>query len=134
MKKILLLVAIFATTLLSAQTGGYWVQEFKAKMNTGNDLTEAFDKIFKDSKFNKGAIVLSELTTGSQGMTHRIAWQFTIGTDMMEKDAISPDKWDAFFSKLIMLRYGDLLIQADSLVFKWEIMLKMQQFIFGMSK
>jgi hypothetical protein len=100
MKKILLLVAIFATTLLSAQTGGYWVQEFKAKMNTGNDLTEAFDKIFKDSKFNKGAIVLSELTTGSQGMTHRIAWQFTIGTDMMEKDAISPDKWDAFFSKL----------------------------------
>ena len=58
MKKILLLVAIFATTLLSAQTGGYWVQEFKAKMNTGNDLTEAFDKIFKDSKFNKGAIVL----------------------------------------------------------------------------
>ena len=48
MKKLLLLIAIFATTLLSAQTGGYWVQEFKAKHHTENEISEAFDKVYKD--------------------------------------------------------------------------------------
>ena len=100
MKKILFLIAFFTTTILSAQTGGYWAMEFKAKTNMENNISEAFDKVFKDIKLNKGAIVLEELSTGSQGMTHRIVWSFTLGIDMMDKDALSPDKWDAFTSKL----------------------------------
>ena len=53
MKKILFLIAVFTTTILSAQTGGYWAMEFKAKTNMENNISEAFDKVFKDIKLNK---------------------------------------------------------------------------------
>ena len=66
MKKLLLLVAIFATTLLSAQTGGYWVQEFKAKHHTENEISEAFDKVYKDVKMNMGGVSIEAITAGSQ--------------------------------------------------------------------
>ena len=41
MKKILFLIAVFTTTILSAQTGGYWAMEFKAKTNMENNISEA---------------------------------------------------------------------------------------------
>jgi ABC-type transporter MlaC component len=50
MKKLLFLIALFTTTILSAQTSGYWAMEFKAKINAENNISEAFDKVFKDIK------------------------------------------------------------------------------------
>ena len=101
MKKILLLVAIFATTLLSAQTGGYWVQEFKAKHHTENEISEAFDKVYKDVKMNMGGVSIQKITAGSQnGMTHRFLLFYMLGVEVMGKSAINADKWDAFLSKM----------------------------------
>jgi hypothetical protein len=101
MKKLLLLVAIFATTLLSAQTGGYWVQEFKAKHHTENEISEAFDKVYKDVKMNMGGVSIQKITAGSQnGMTHRFLLFYMLGVEVMGKSAINADKWDAFLSKM----------------------------------
>jgi hypothetical protein len=101
MKKLLLLVAIFATTLLSAQTGGYWVQEFKAKHHTENEISEAFDKVYKDVKMNMGGVSIQKIIAGSQnGMTHRFLLFYMLGVEVMGKSAINADKWDAFLSKM----------------------------------
>ena len=101
MKKILFLIAFFTTTFLTAQTTGYWAMEFKAKSNSENNISEAFDERFKDVKINKGLVVLERLSTGSQnGMTHRLVWLFTLGVTAIEMDGNNPDKKDAFWAKL----------------------------------
>ena len=103
MKKILFLIAFFTTTILTAQTGGYWVQEFKAKPNTENDISKAFDKVYKDIQMNMGGVAIQKLSTGSQnGMTHRFVIFYMLGhyVETMGKDGINPDKWEAFLSKM----------------------------------
>jgi hypothetical protein len=99
MKKILFFVAIFATTMSFAQNA-YWAMEFKVKPHSEKELTEAFEKAFKDVKIKQGGVSFENLGTGSLGMTHRIVFSFTLGVEMMEKDAINPDRNDAFWSKL----------------------------------
>ena len=101
MKKLLLLLGIFTTTLLSAQTGGYWVQEFKANPHTENGISDAFDKVYKDVKMNMGGVAIEKISTGSQnGMTHRFVIFYTLGVEFMGKNAINGDKWESFLLKM----------------------------------
>lgn len=101
MKKLLVSVALFATLCLAAQTQAFTAVEFKAKDFTQKDIAEAFDKVFEGVKMNQAGVTLERLWMGStEGMTHRIVWMSTLGVDMVDEGAISPDKNEAFWSKM----------------------------------
>lgn len=101
MKKLLFTVAFFATISLTAQTMAFTAVEIKAKDYTQKDIVEAFDKVFDGVKMNQSGVTLERLWMGStKGMTHRIVWMRTLGVDMVDEGAISPDKNEAFWAKM----------------------------------
>ena len=102
MKKLILTCFIaFATVSLYAQTMAFTCIELKVKPFTQDNIAEAFDKVFEDVKMNKGGVVLERFWNGrTHGMTHRIVFMFTLGVDMVDEDAIDPNKNDAFWSKM----------------------------------
>ena len=97
MKKLLFTMAFFATISLTAQTMAFTAVEIKAKDYTQKDIVEAFDKVFDGVTMNQSGVTLERLWMGStKGMTHRIVWMRTLGVDMVDEGAISPDKNEAF--------------------------------------
>ena len=101
MKKLFFSVAFFATISLTAQTMAFTAIEIKAKKFTQTDIEEAFDKVFEGVKMNQAGVTLERIWMGgTKGMTHRLVWMSTLGVDMMDKGAITPDKNDAFWSKM----------------------------------
>jgi len=102
MKQIILVLAFFATVSLSAQTMAYSVVEFKAKPHTQKDILNVFNETFEKVEMNKGGITLERLGNGrSNGATHRLVWFWTMGEEMMAEDAVSDDKNDALWAKMV---------------------------------
>ncbi len=102
MKKLILTLSIaFFTFQLFSQTMAFSVIEVKVKPFTQDNISKAFDNVFDGVEMNKGGVVLERFTAGRRnGMTHRLVFMYTLGEDLMEEDAINPDKNDAFWSKM----------------------------------
>jgi len=102
MKKIILTYFLaFATLSIYAQTMAFNVVEIKVKQFTQDKIAEDFDNLFKDVKLNKGGIVLERIVRGrAEGMTHRLVFMSTLGVELIDEDAIDPNKNDAFWSKM----------------------------------
>ena len=102
MKKLILTFFVaFAALSIKAQTMSFTVLEIKVKQFTQDKIAEDFDNLFKDVKVNKGGIVLERIGRGrTEGMTHRLIFMSTLGVDLIDEDAIDPNKNDAFWSKM----------------------------------
>ncbi len=102
MKKLILTFFVaFAALSIKAQTMAFTVLEIKVKKFTQDKIAEDFDNLFKDVKVNKGGIVLERIGRGrTEGMTHRLIFMSTLGVDLIDEDAIDPNKNDAFWSKM----------------------------------
>jgi|TARA_B110000967_G_scaffold91667_1_gene94235 hypothetical protein len=101
MKKLFFSMALLATVSLSAQTMAFTAIEIKVKDFTQTDIEEAFDKVFEGVKMNQGGVILERIWMGgTKGMTHRLVWMYTLGVDMVDEGAITPDKNDAFWAKM----------------------------------
>ncbi len=102
MKKLFLSYFLtFISVSLYAQTMAFTCVEIKAKPFTQDNISEAFDKVFEDVEMNQGGVVLERFWSGrTHGMTHRIVFMYTLGVDMVDEDAIDPNKNDAFWSKM----------------------------------
>ncbi len=101
MKKLFFSIILFTSVSITAQTMAFTAIEVKVKDHTQNDIEEAFDKVFKDVKMNQAGVTLERIWMGgTKGMTHRLVWMSTLGVDMVDEGAISPDKNDAFWAKM----------------------------------
>ena len=101
MKKALLFLNLIFSCALSAQTMAFSVIELKAKDFSEAKVLEDFDKLFDGVKLENGSIVLESIETGSTlGNTHRLAWIYPLGGEMMAEDAIDPLKSEAFWAKM----------------------------------
>jgi hypothetical protein len=101
MKKIMFTVALLSTIVLSAQTMAFTAVEVRVKEHTQKDIEEAFDKVFEGVEMKQGGVVLERIWNGrTNGMTHRLVWMYTLGVDLVDDDAISPDRNDAFWAKM----------------------------------
>ena len=101
MKKLFLSIALLATISLTAQTMAFTAIEIKVKDFTQTDIEESFDKVFDGVKMNQAGVTLERIWMGgTKGMTHRLVWMSTLGVDMMDEGAITPDKNDAFWAKM----------------------------------
>ena len=77
------------------------VIELKAKDFSEAKVLEDFDKLFDGVELENGAIVLESIETGStSGNTHRLAWLYPLGGEMIAEDAIDPLKREAFWAKM----------------------------------
>jgi len=101
MNKALLLLALFTTGLLSAQTMAFTVVELKAKDFSEAKVLEDFDELFGGVELKNGSIVLESIETGSTlGNTHRLAFIYPLGGEMMAEDAVDPLKSQVFWAKM----------------------------------
>jgi len=101
MNKALLLLALFTTGLLGAQTMAFTVVELKAKDFSEAKVLEDFDELFGGVELKNGSIVLESIETGSTlGNTHRLAFIYPLGGEMMAEDAVDPLKSQVFWAKM----------------------------------
>ena len=101
MKNLLLILAVFSSLSLTAQTMAFTAIEVKAKPHTQKDVADAFDKMFEGVEMNKGGVVLERFWNGrTNGMTHRIVFMYPLGERLMEEGAIDPNKNEAFWAKM----------------------------------
>ncbi len=101
MKNVLLILALFTSLSLTAQTMAFTAIEVKAKPHTQKDVADAFDKMFEGVEMNKGGVVLERFWNGrTKGMTHRIVFMYPLGERLMEEGAIDPNKNEAFWAKM----------------------------------
>ena len=100
-KMILTLIVALLALNLPAQTMAFTAIEVKAKPFTQKDISESFDKVFEGVEMNNGGVVLERFIAGRRdGMTHRIVFLYTLGEELMDEDAISPDKNAVFWGKM----------------------------------
>lgn len=101
MKKHFFYGALLFSIALKAQTMAFSAIEVKVKPYTQDNIAKAFDKVFEGVKMNQGGVVLERFWNGrSNGMTHRLVFMSTLGVDLMEEDAISDDRNQAFWSRM----------------------------------
>ena len=102
MKKLLVFIIAFSSLGLTAQTMAFSAVEVRMKDHTEKDVLEAFDKVMKGVKPNKGGVVLERIWYNSpaKGMTHRMVWLYTLGEDLFDDESIDEDKNEAFWAKM----------------------------------
>lgn len=101
MKKHFFIIALLCSIVLNAQTMAFSAIEVKVKPFTQDNIAKAFDKVFEGVKMNQGGVVLERFWNGrSDGMTHRLVFMSTLGVELMEEDAISDDRNQAFWSRM----------------------------------
>ncbi len=101
MKKLLLLVLLLASINAFSQTLAFWCVEIKAKPRTEKYIEAAFEKAFKEVKYNKANFRIQKISTGpNNGMTHRIIWHYTLGTEPVDTNSINIDRDEAFWAKM----------------------------------
>ncbi len=101
MKKVFFLSALLCSMALTAQTMAFSAIEIKVNPFTQDNITKAFDNVFKEVKMNQGGVVLERFRSGNNnGMTHRLVFMSTLGVDLVDEDAISDDKGDAFWARM----------------------------------
>ena len=101
MKNTILFLTLLFTSLLSAQTMAFTVIELKAKDFSEAKVLEDFDKLFDGVELMNGTIVLESIETGSTlGNTHRLAWIYPLGGEMMAENAVDPLKSQVFWAKM----------------------------------
>ena len=101
MKNTILFLTLLFTSLLSAQTMAFTVVELKAKDFSEAKVLEDFDKLFDGVELMNGTIVLESIETGSTlGNTHRLAWIYPLGGEMMAENAVDPLKSQVFWAKM----------------------------------
>ena len=100
MKRIFFLIAAsLISVALSAQTWGF--TQFEMKVNDGNHdlIVEAFEEQVKNNvKITNGATWLEIISGHTDGMTHRMAWAWELGTDWFTEN--DPKMTELFWERM----------------------------------
>ena len=101
MKNTILIFALLFTGLISAQTTAFSVIELKAKDFSEAKILEDFDKLFDGVELKAGAIILESIETSmTEENSHRLVWMYPLSGEMMNENAINPNKGEAFRAKM----------------------------------